>query len=446
MLRPDEGLGIFRIKIRRSPLQEKTLSHGLWAVTAPAPPATGKLKGEIKADVAIIGGGFTGLSAALHLAEAGSAAVLLEARQIGFGGAGRNVGLVNAGLWLMPEEVEKKVGPAYGARLVDILGHSPDLVFELIEKHNIPCEAIRKGTLHCAHSPGGYRGLQQRESQWKARGAPVRLLDRQRAAAEIGSESFYGALLDERAGTVQPLAYAYGLATAAQQAGASLYTESPVIDYSREGNAWRLATPEGTLIARSVILAVQGYPDFAFGDHRQAIIPFNFFQFATPPLPEEVRKTILPGGQGAWDTHLILSSYRLDQAGRLIVGSVGQVENGGYRLHANWALRTIGKVFPQIGETQLEYAWNGCIAMTVDHIPRFHILADDMVTVTSYNGRGIGPGTVFGKLLAGYVLGGAVQDIPLPVTRHEGIFLRGLRGLFYEAGARAFHLLQRRGL
>lgn len=427
-------------------MHEKTLSHGLWAVTAPAPPETRNLKGEVKADVAVIGGGFTGLSAALHLAEAGSAVALLEAREIGFGGAGRNVGLVNAGLWLMPEEVEKKVGPVYGARLVEVLGHSPDLVFELIEKNNIPCEAIRKGTLHCAHSPGGYRGLQQRETQWKARGAPVRLLSREQAAAEIGSESFYGALLDERAGTVQPLAYAYGLAKAAQQAGASLYTESPVSDYSRERDVWRLTTPEGTVIARSVILAIQGYPDFAFRDHRQAVIPFNFFQFATPPLPEAVRKTILPGGQGAWDTHLILSSYRLDQAGRLIVGSVGQVENGGYRLHEKWALRTIGKIFPQIGETQLEYAWNGCIAMTVDHIPRFHVLADNMVMVTSYNGRGIGPGTVFGKLLAEYALGGAVQDIPLPVTKQKGVFLRGLRGLFYETGARAYHLLQRRVL
>jgi glycine/D-amino acid oxidase-like deaminating enzyme len=431
-------------KLRRKPLQEKTLSHGLWAATAPPPPALRKLEGEIKADVAVIGGGFTGLSAALHLAEAGAAAVLLEAKAIGFGGAGRNVGLVNAGLWLMPEEVEKKVGPEYGPRLVEVLGHSPDLVFELIEKHEIPCEAIRKGTLHCAHSPGGFRALQQREAQWKARGAPVRLLSREEAAPEIGSDSFYGALLDARAGTVQPLAYAYGLANAAQRAGASLFVESPVIGYSRENNAWRLSTPDGTVVARSVILAIQGYPDFAFRNHRKAIIPFNFFQFATPPLPEDVRRTILPGGQGAWDTNLILSSYRLDQAGRLIVGSVGQVENMGYGLHEKWALRTIDKVFPQIGKTRLEFAWNGCIAMTVDHIPRFHRLADNLITVTSYNGRGIGPGTVFGKLLAGYTLNRSTRDIPLPVKRHKRVFLRGLRGLFYETGARAYHLVQRR--
>ena len=425
-------------------MQEKSLSHGLWKVTAPPPPSLRKLIDKITVDVAVIGGGYTGLSAALHLAEAGKEVALLEAREIGFGGAGRNVGLVNAGLWLMPEDVEKKIGPEHGSRLIDVLGHSPDLVFKLIEKHSIPCEAIRKGTLHCAHSPGGYRSLQQRELQWKARGAPVKLLSRKEAAPKIGSDAFFGALLDKRAGTVQPLAYAYGLAKAAQQAGASLYIESPVLDYSRKKDVWRLSTPEGTIIAGSVILAVQGYPDFAFMDHKKAIIPFNFFQFATPPLPDEVRRTILPGGQGAWDTNLILSSYRLDQAGRLIVGSVGQVESMGYRLHEKWALRTIDKVFPQIGKTSLEYAWNGCIAMTVDHLPRFHIFDTNMVTVTSYNGRGIGPGTVFGQLLAKYILDGSEQDIPLPVKKQRSVFMRGLRGAWYEVGARAYHVFQRR--
>lgn len=425
-------------------MQDNTLSHGLWKATAPPPPSSTELVEEVKTDVAVIGGGYTGLSAALHLAEAGADVVLLEAKEIGFGGAGRNVGLVNAGLWLMPEDVEKKVGLKKGSELVDVLGHSPDLVFQLIEKHSIKCEAVRKGTLHCAHSPAGYSALQQRETQWQERGAQVKLLSRVEATSKIGSSAFYGALLDERAGTVQPLAYAFGLAKAAEQAGAHIFSNSPVVEYGREANAWRLSTPSGRVIAKSVILAVQGYADFAFRENKQAMIPFNFFQFATAPLPDEVRKTILPGGEGAWDTNMILSSYRLDQAGRLIVGSVGQVENTGFSLHKNWTLRTIKKIFPQVGDAALEYGWNGCIAMTVDHIPRFHILGDDMATVSGFNGRGIGPGTVFGKLLAEYTLNGNVQNIPLPVRKQKDVFMRGLRGFFYEAGARAYHVLQRR--
>jgi len=424
--------------------KDQTLSHGLWRVTAPVPPECPPLEGEKKTDVAIIGAGYTGLSAALHLAKAGADVVLLEARAIGFGGAGRNVGLVNAGLWLMPDKVEKILGPTYGPQLVTVLGRSPDLVFNLIEENDIECEAVRKGTLHCAHSPSGYRSLQQRETQWQDRGAPVTLLGRDAAAARIGSDCFFGALLDERAGTIQPLAYAYGLAKAALKNGATLHENSPVTACNQESGRWRLTTPAGRLSARFVILAVEGYPDHAFKANRRAQIPFNYFQFATTPLPEKILDTILPDRQGAWDTHMILSSYRLDAAGRLIVGSVGQVEGMGYRLHRNWAQRTIRTIFPQIDDIRLEYAWNGCISMTPDHVPQFHVLGNNMATVTSFNGRGIGPGTVFGKLLARYALEGSESEIPLPVKAQRPIFLRGLRGLFYEAGARAFHFLQRR--
>jgi glycine/D-amino acid oxidase-like deaminating enzyme len=425
-------------------MHEKSLSHGLWKVTAPLAPKLSPIEGEQKADVAVIGGGYTGLSAALHLAEAGRDTVLLEAKEIGFGGAGRNVGFVNAGLWLMPDEVVRIMGQTYGERLLEVLGASPDLVFELIEKHGIPCEALRKGTLHCAHSPGGFKELQQRESQWKRRGAPVTLLSREEAAPRIGSDSFYGALFDQRAGVIQPLAYAYGLGEAAKRAGARLYVESPVTDLKKESGQWRLTTPTGSVRAKSVIMATLGYPDFAFKDRQKEIIPFNYFQFATSPLPDDVRKTVLPGGEGALDTNMILSSLRLDQAGRLLVGSVGQVENMGYSLHKSWAQRTIRKIFPQVGPISLEYAWNGQIAMTVDHIPRFHMLDENLVSVSSYNGRGIGPGTVFGKLLAELVQGASPDTIPLPVSEPKGILTRKLRGLFYETGARMYHFIQRR--
>jgi glycine/D-amino acid oxidase-like deaminating enzyme len=402
------------------------------------------LGGEHGAEVAIIGGGYTGLSAALHLAETGTDVTLLEAREIGFGGAGRNVGFVNAGLWLMPDEVVRIVGQPHGERLLEVLGASPDLVFDLIEKHGIACEAARKGTLHCAHSSGGFKELQQREAQWKRRGAPVTLLSREEAAPRIGSDRFFGALFDQRAGLIQPLAYAYGLAEAAKRAGARLHIDSPVTDLKRESRGWRLTTPGGVVLAKAVILATLGYPDFAFRQREKELIPFNYFQFATAPLTEDVRKTILPGGEGALDTNMILSSFRLDQAGRLLIGSVGQVENLGYTLHHGWAQRTLRKIFPQVGPIALEYAWNGRIAMTTDHIPRFHLLDENLVSVSSYNGRGIGPGTVFGKLLAGLVQGASPETIPLPVSEPKSILTRSLRGLYYETGARIYHCMQRR--
>ncbi len=425
-------------------MEEKNISHGLWAATAAGKPQLTSLGGEHKTEVAIIGGGYTGLSAALHLSLAGKSSILLEANDLGFGGAGRNVGLVNAGLWLMPEDVISLVGPDHGQALIDGLGASPDLVYGLIEKYKIQCEAWRHGTLHCADSRTGYKALQQREKQWKERGAPVRLMDRDEAAEKIGTKAYLGALLDKRAGTIQPLSYAYGLARAALAEGAALYNQSPVISLEKEWGLWRLTTPKGSVLAKSVIIAVQGYPEAAFKDQIANIVPFNYFQFATKPLGKEILKTVLPGRNGAWDTNLLLSSYRLDAMGRLIIGSVGNVENFAMAINKAWAKRSIKKVFPQIGEVELEHAWYGRIAMTTNHIPRFHVMGENLAMVTCYNGRGLGPGTVFGKLLAQYMMGGSPRDIPLPVSKITPVSMRLLRGLFYEAGSRLYHLLQRR--
>jgi len=425
-------------------MNNSTETHGVWTVTAPSHPTLFPVAGEHKTDVAVIGGGYTGLSAALHLAEAGTDVTLLEAKSIGYGGSGRNVGLVNAGLWLKPDEVVEKMGHEYGERVLEVLGASPALVFEMIDKYKIDCDDNRDGTLHCAHSPAGYKVLRQREEQWQRRGAPVELLSREKASPLIGSEAFHGALLDKRAGQIQPLAYAYGLADAATSAGAKLFVNSPVTSFKRNGDTWQLKTPGGTISAKWVIVATQGYPDHAFKNQKNSMVPFNYFQFSTPPLPESVRKTILPGGQPAWDTNLILSSYKLDRDGRLIVGSVGQARSGAYNLHKNWTLRSLKKVFPQIGPIELEHAWDGIIRMTTDNIPRFHVFDKGMITVTSYNGRGIGPGTMFGKLLAEYTRTESAECIPLPLTTQEDISSRILRGLYYEVGARLYHFAQRR--
>ncbi len=424
---------------------DDNFDHGLWAATAPPAPILSTFEGEKEVDVVIIGGGFTGVSAALYLAETGTDALLLESRHVGFGGSGRNVGLVNAGLWLPPEDVIKIVGTEHGENLIDFLGKSPNLVYELIEKHEIACEAIRVGTLHLGHSPAGLKSLEEREVQWQKRGAPVRLLSKEETAKKTGSTKFCGALLDERAGTVQPLAYVRGLAKAAVAAGAKLFDNSPVTGLEKKNGRWVLSTPKGTVKAKSVILAVQGYPEAAFENKLNALIPFNYFQFATPPLPASIREKVLCEGHAAWDTALILSSYRFDDANRFIVGSVGQVINGGFGVHEAWARRSIKKMFPAIPTTKLEYAWGGRIAMTTDHIPRFHMPDKSFVTVTSYNGRGIGPGTVFGKLMAQLVQGEVQpKDIPLPLQKEKPVFMRNLRGLFYETGARLYHTVQRR--
>lgn len=416
---------------------------GLWAVTAPPPPALAALDGHLTCDVLVIGGGYTGVSAALHLAQAGVKVVLLEANYLGYGGSGRNVGLVNAGLWVLPDDVVRELGPDYGERLNHVLGSSPDLVFALIDKHGISCEAVRNGTLHCAHSPSGYRYLQERERQWGRRGAPVRLLDAEKAAEKIGSRAYHGALWDLRAGTVQPLAYLHGLAHAAVRSGALLYVHSPALAVEKHPGGWRVKTPGGSVSASGIILATNAYTDGILPELKRTFIRFHYFQFATKPLPEAVRKTVLPDRHGTWDTNTVLSSMRLDASGRLIAGSVGTVEDFGYPLHKSWARRMIRKIFPQVGDVDLEYSWYGVIAMTRNHMPRFYELGPGFITVMSYNGRGIGPGTMFGKLMAQYFLHGGKDGIPLPVSRPQSLRTRKAWEVFYEVGARLYHAVQK---
>ncbi|WP_367715243.1 FAD-binding oxidoreductase [Nitratireductor sp. GISD-1A_MAKvit] len=424
-------------------MRNDPLSHGLWEKTAPPPPETTVLEGDVTAEIAIVGGGYTGLSAALFLAEAGKQVVVLEAEEIGFGGSGRNVGLVNAGMWVMPDDLPGILGDSYGERLLSVLGEAPRMVFDLARRHEMDCEAMPVGTLHCAVGESGLRQLDQRAKQWKARGAPVRLLNRQETIAKVGSAAFSGALLDERAGTIQPLAYARGLAHAAARAGADLRTGSRVLKAERSGNKWRLETPKGSLTAQNVIVATNAYTSTPWPEIRQEIVHLPYFNFATPPLPQSLRDTILPERQGAWDTKQVLTSFRWDREGRLVFGSVGALEGTGRAVHRVWAERAIARLFPELKGTRFEASWFGHIGMTADHLPKLHRLDIGVWGFSGYNGRGIGPGTVFGKALADLLLGNlGEKDMPLPVSDASTQPYRSLREGVYRLGSQAVHLMR----
>jgi len=371
------------------------------------------MTGDINTQVAIVGGGFTGLSTALHLAQRGIQAHVLEAQTIGYGGSGRNVGLVNAGLWLPPRDITARLGERRGAELVRRLAEAPDHVFSLIDKHRIQCEAARYGTIHAAHSPKGYQELQRRAAQWKQLGAPVELLDRQAAAKQTGTSAFYGGLLDRRAGVINPMGYARGLGRAAMAAGAALNTGAAVRKLRREAGRWHLETAAGSVAADSVVLATNAYTGGLWPQLKRCFTMIHYFQVATTPLGERAAR-VLPGGHGLWTTGAIMFSLRRDRFGRLIIGSMGRVIGGG--ITGTWARRCLRRLFPDLGEVQLETAWHGQIAMTPDHLPRIYRLAEHLYTPIGYNGRGIGPGTVFGMAMAGFLADGCESQLPLPVT------------------------------
>jgi glycine/D-amino acid oxidase-like deaminating enzyme len=420
-------------------------SHGLWEKTAPLPPATSPLEGNISADVVVVGGGYTGLSSSLHLAEAGSRVVLLEAKEIGFGGAGRNVGLINAGMWVMPNDLPGVLGPVHGERLLDMLGNAPKLVMELIDKHAIACELERNGTLHVAVGADGLKEIEGRTKQWAALGAPVTLLDAAETARRVGSSAYTGSLLDMRAGTLQPLAYARGLAHAAVKAGVAVHTSSPAVATERNGSRWIVKTAMGQVSADWIVVATDAYSTGPWEQVRAEQVHLPYFNLATTPLGDNLRKSILAGREGVWDTKEILSSYRMDQAGRLVFGSVGALRNTGLSVHKAWAKRSLRKLFPQIGDVEFECEWYGKIGMTDNALPRFHKFAPNVVGFSGYNGRGIAPGTVFGRTLARHILGQMSEaDLPLPLTAPAEPSFRAVKEVWYEAGAQVAHFADAR--
>jgi glycine/D-amino acid oxidase-like deaminating enzyme len=415
-------------------------SHGLWEISAPPAPATSTLEGEIACDIAVVGAGYTGLSAALHAAQAGASVAVLEGADIGFGGSGRNVGLVNAGMWVMPDTLAARLGDTYGPRLVGLLGDAPRAVFALVDKHAINCELKRSGTLHCAVGAGGLAEIAERDRQWRARGAPVKLLNAGETAAKIGAHAYAGSLLDKRAGTIQPLAYARGLASAAIAAGARIFAASPVVSCDEDGDRWLVRTPQGVVRAKWVVVATNAYTVAPWSELREALTAMPYFNFATAPLAEDLRSAILPERQGAWDTRRVLSSFRLDRLGRLVFGSVGALRGSGAAIHRAWARRAIAKLFPRLAGIQFESEWYGMIGMTDDDLPHFHRLARNVVAISGYNGRGIAPGTVFGRALAELATGKIGEaDMPLPLSAPKAARLREVAEPFYEVGSQVAH-------
>lgn len=412
-------------------------SPGLWAATAPPGPSLPVLEAASDVDIAIVGAGYTGLSAALHAAQMGARVAVLEAQHIGAGGSGRNVGLVNAGMWIMPDEAEARLSA--GNSLPGLLANAPASVWTLIETQGIACEAWPVGTLHCAPNAAGSAALAERHTQWQQRQVHLDLLDAHDTHARTGSTAFQSALFDPRAGTVQPLAYARGLAHAALRAGAMIYENTPALSAKRVSDHWEVRTPKAILKAERIIWAGNAYGQGAAKVPGLAILPY--FNFATAPLPADLQARILPGGEGAWDTETVLTSFRKDAAGRFIIGSVGALGSFDVGLHEAWAKRKMARLFPELKGQSFEHRWFGRIGTTPDAVPRVLHMGDGAFGIAGYNGRGIAPGTVLGRLLAEHALG---QARLLELTEAAPSQLAGVKGAGYRLGAAALHFVQGR--
>ena len=386
-------------------------------------------------DLLIVGGGFTGCSAALEAAKVGAKVVLLESETIGFGGSGRNVGLVYAGLWLPPKKITSILGEKHGERLISALGSAPDLVFSLIEENKIKCDPERNGTLHCAHSEKGMEYLIERFKQGELFEEPLTLFDKTETDNKVGSSKFIGSLHDSRAGTIQPLAYCRGLARKAKELGAKIYEKSRASHFRKQNGMWKTYVRGIEIKSKYLFLAMNAYEDLDKANNTGKFSTVYYSQFATRPLNSNEMSTILPGKEGCWDTATIMSSFRVDDVGRLIIGTMGNSEGFGKFIHSNWANKKLRDLFPFLPELEFDYSWSGKIAMTRDHIPKIVNFKENALSCFGYSGRGIAPGTLFGKTCASALLSENLSILPVSVVRqYKEVFTRE-KSTFFEMAA-----------
>ncbi|MTD12027.1 FAD-dependent oxidoreductase [Acinetobacter sp. YIM 103518] len=393
-----------------------------------------------KSDVCIIGGGFTGLSAAIHLAEAGYSVSLIEGQTIGSGGSGRNVGLVNAGTWAQPDELNKYLGEEQGEKLTKALGDAPKLVFDTIDRLGIQAQDTRTGNLHMAHNREAEQDVDSRYAQLTRRGADVEVLTGAKCHEYCGTTSIQKALLDKRAGTVNPYAYVMGLAQAAKRLGVKIYENSPSTEIEKQQSQWIVKTETGSVIADKVVLSTNAYTQGEWFDLLQTIYFVKYYQIASEPLQGAVADKILPYKNGSWDTRLALSSIRRDKDGRLLLGTVGGYE-GKEAIYRSWANVMAKKYFPELGEINWQCQWSGQFGFTQDHIMRIFEPQPGIIAATAFNGRGITTGTLLGKCFAQYLQDDDRTKLPLPFNEIESskVSFRNARSAFYDCGIALYH-------
>ena len=390
----------------------------LWQTLAPPAPSMPPLGGERRCDVAVVGGGFLGLSTALHLAEAGASVVVVEAETAGFGASGRNTGFVVPALksTLGPADVEAAIGPAHAERLVDLVGGSGRHLFDLVRRHAIACDAEETGWMQPAHTADVARILEARVGEWHARGrTDVCLLDGRQTEARLGIAGYPAALMIPTGGQLNPLAYARGLARAAIAAGAAVHAASRVTAMAPAAGGWRLRTLGGSVRAERVLLATNALVGELAPAVRDAVIPVRVHQVATQPLGAEACAAILPGRQPASDTRRHTFAVRWSPDGRLVTGGLVIGGPGAARRAARKFVRRLAAFFPDNGPFDAAHVWSGVIAVLPSSLPAFFSLAPGLDAAIGCNGRGVALTTALGHVLAGHYAGQiAAGDLPLP--------------------------------
>jgi glycine/D-amino acid oxidase-like deaminating enzyme len=392
------------------------LRPSIYADTAVPPVETPGLDTDKTVSVAIIGGGFAGLSTALHLAEQGTNAIVLEAQEPGWGASGNNGGQLNPGLKLDPDTIEATFGADLGGRMIAFAYNTPTFTLDLVRRHGIACEARCNGTLRAAYRETNTAAIENTAAQCIRRGMPVTVLDRDAMREATGTDRYVGAMLDRRGGDLQPLSYARGLARAAIAAGVAIHGQTPAISLRREGGRWQIETPRAAVRADKILIATNGFTGDLWPDLRRTIVPVFSSIAATEPLSADIARQIMPTRSVLYESGHITVYYRVDASNRLLMGGRGPMQWIRDPSAVDYLMRYAERLWPALRGIRWTHGWNSRLAMTADHYPHVHEPGPGVLVYLGCNGRGVALATAMGQQLARRLIGGEAAEIDMPIT------------------------------
>lgn len=364
-------------------------------------------EGDLTADVAVVGGGFTGLSTALHLARRGYDVALLEASRVGFGASGRNGGQVGVGQRVDQQTLEATVGQD-DARALWAMGRAAVHLVKSIAKHPEVDVPFHPGIVHADHKRAFVRQSQayaahlQNAYDYDA----VQALSREEIRAIVRSDAYYGGALDTGSGHLDPLAYALGLARLARSAGVRIF-EGSRVRRIEPGDSITLHTDNAVLRAPYAVLGCNGYLGDLEPNVAARVMPINNFVVATEPLGPEMQEKLIVGNRAVADSRFVVNYFRFSDDHRLLFGGC---ETYGYRFPrdiAGLVRRPMLKVFPQLADTRIDFAWGGTLGITRSRMPHFARISGNMLSLSGYSGHGVAMATIAGEIAAEAIAGQA---------------------------------------
>jgi glycine/D-amino acid oxidase-like deaminating enzyme len=368
-----------------------------------------------KVDIAVIGAGFPGLAAAYQLAKRGASIALLEAETIGWGASSRNGGMVLTGLKLDAGKVESRYGAELTRQLFQDSIDSITTVEQIVHQEQIDCGFTRTGHLLVANKPAHFKAMQL-EVEWFAKhfNYATRLVPRSELNGEIGSQVYFGGLVDDLSAGLNPAQYVAGLAHAAERAGAGLFPHARLNQIESTSGGYKLKTQRGDLLASQVLVTTGGYTGIATPQLQRRIIPIGSYIIATQQLPEALAKQLIPHNRMVFDYRHFLNYFRLSADNRMVFGGRAAFfpeTDSTIHSSANILSKEMVHVFPQLAGIEVEYAWGGTLDFAFDQMPHAGQM-DGIYYALGFAGHGVALGTHLGKRLANAIMDGTVKELP----------------------------------